>query len=110
MARSGEKSFSDPLSFTNVQYFWLRLESMRRSKLRLGKTPSSDHVLAELSALLDMDAREEEWTKLPRPTFVEGSCNHSCFVSSRENERLSQGTIICLVCKRPMKKLVVYQP
>ncbi|RZB50139.1 Protein SIEVE ELEMENT OCCLUSION C [Glycine soja] len=62
MARSGEKSFSDPLSFTNVQYFWLRLESMRRSKLRLGKTPSSDHVLAELSALLDMDAREEEWT------------------------------------------------
>ena len=68
MARSGEKSFSDPLSFTNVQYFWLRLESMRRSKLRLGKTPSSDHVLAELSTLLDMDDREEGWA-----VIVEGA-------------------------------------
>ncbi|CAJ1853909.1 unnamed protein product [Sphenostylis stenocarpa] len=61
MARSGETSLSDPLSFTNVQFFWLRLESMRKSKLRLGKTTSCDHVLAELSALLEMDDREEGW-------------------------------------------------
>ena len=61
MAKGGEKSLSDPLSFTNVQHFWVRLETMRRSKLRLGKTPSSDHVLAELSTLLDMDDREEGW-------------------------------------------------
>ncbi|KHN41404.1 hypothetical protein glysoja_048427 [Glycine soja] len=61
MAIGGEKSLSDPLSFTNVQHFWVRLETMRRSKLRLGKTPSSDHVLAKLSTLLDMDDREEGW-------------------------------------------------
>ncbi|KAG4995534.1 hypothetical protein JHK86_032361 [Glycine max] len=154
MARGGEKSLSDPLSFTNVQHFWVRLETMRRSKLRLGKTPSSDHVLAELSTLLDMDDREEGWavigcggsssTDILRlqgmqvmeflrkcsewrenitnlglhgalrnfldPHFVEGSCNHSYFVSSRENERPSQGTVMCQVCKRPMKNFVVYQP
>ncbi|TKY47700.1 SIEVE ELEMENT OCCLUSION C protein [Spatholobus suberectus] len=152
MARSGETSLSDPLSLTNVQFFWLRLESMRRSKLRLGKTPSSDHVLAELSALLDMDDREEGWAVIgsrgstevirhqgmqvveflrnysewkenitefgllgaPRnflePDSVAGSCTHSYFVPSRENERLSQGTLICQACKRPMKKFVVYQP
>ncbi|KAL2332721.1 hypothetical protein Fmac_013934 [Flemingia macrophylla] len=147
MTRSGETNLSDPLSFTCVQFFWLRLESMRRSKSRLGKTPSTDHVLAELSALLDMDDREEGWTVIGRggstdvirlqgmqqvmeflrenianmgyscapkhflgPDFVEGSCTHSYFVPSRENERLSQGTVICQVCKCPMKKFVVYQP
>ncbi|KAG5076874.1 hypothetical protein JHK82_055569 [Glycine max] len=55
MAKGGEKSLSDPLSFTNVQHFWVRLETMRISKLILGNTPSSDHVLAKLSTLLDMD-------------------------------------------------------
>ncbi|XP_020220653.1 protein SIEVE ELEMENT OCCLUSION C [Cajanus cajan] len=148
IARSGEINLSDPLSFSSVQFFWLRLESMRRSKLRLGKTPSSDYVLAELSALLDMDDGEEGWTVIGRggstdvirlqgmqqvmeflrenivnlrfscaprnfqldPDFVVGSCTHSYFVPSRENERLSQGTVICQECKRPMKKFVVYQP
>ncbi|KAJ1392850.1 Sieve element occlusion, N-terminal [Sesbania bispinosa] len=61
MARTDEINLSDPLSFTKVQFFWLRLESMRRSKLRIGKTPSCDHVLAELSALLDVDDKEEGW-------------------------------------------------
>ncbi|KAG5110778.1 hypothetical protein JHK82_040001 [Glycine max] len=61
MAIGGEKSLSDPLSFTNVQHFWVRLETMRMSKLILGNTPSSDHVLAKLSTLLDMDDREEGW-------------------------------------------------
>ncbi|WVZ07909.1 hypothetical protein V8G54_021255 [Vigna mungo] len=152
MARSGGTSRSDPLSFTNVQFFWLRLASMLRSKLRLGKTPSGDYVLAELSALLEMDDKEEGWVVIgsggstdiirlqgmqvmeflrkcsvwrenitkfglwgsPRnileTDFVEGSCTHSYFVPSRKNGRLSQGTVICQVCKRPMKKFVVYKP
>ncbi|XP_047181079.1 protein SIEVE ELEMENT OCCLUSION C [Vigna umbellata] len=152
MARSGATSRSDPLSFTNVQFFWLRLASMLRSKLRLGKTPSGDYVLAELSALLKMDDREEGWaligsggstdiirlrgmqvmeflrkcsvwrenitkfglwgapTNILEVDFVEGSCTHSYFVPSRKNGRLSQGTVICQVCKRPMKKFVVYKP
>ncbi|KAK6242187.1 hypothetical protein SCA6_007576 [Theobroma cacao] len=40
------------LSFTKVQLFWLRLESMRRSKFRLGHTASTDHILAEVLPLL----------------------------------------------------------
>ncbi|XWS69116.1 hypothetical protein CRYUN_Cryun04dG0151700 [Craigia yunnanensis] len=40
------------LCFTKVQLFWLRLESMRRSKSRLGNTASTDHILAEVLALL----------------------------------------------------------
>ncbi|XP_027336844.1 protein SIEVE ELEMENT OCCLUSION C [Abrus precatorius] len=146
MAGSGEINLSDPLSFTNVQLFWLRLESMRRSKLRLGRTPSSDQILEELSVLLDMTDREENWAVIGSgssndvfrlqgvqvmeflrncsewgelsgaqrnfldPTFLAGSCTHSYLVPSRENERPSQGTVICQVCKRPMKKFVVYQP
>ncbi|KAG5140230.1 hypothetical protein JHK84_033998 [Glycine max] len=61
MAKGGEKSLNDPLSFINVQHFWVQLETMRMSKLILGNTPSSDHVLAKLSTLLDMDDREEGW-------------------------------------------------
>ncbi|MED6110474.1 hypothetical protein PIB30_043226 [Stylosanthes scabra] len=53
---------SSQLSFTKMQLFWIRLASMRRSKTRLGKkTPSSDNVLAELSAMLDMNDRKEGW-------------------------------------------------
>ncbi|KAJ1375397.1 Sieve element occlusion, C-terminal [Sesbania bispinosa] len=152
MERTGKINLSDPLSFTKVQFFWLRLESMRRSKLRLGKTPSCDHVLAELSALLDMDDKKEGWAVIgsgsstdtfmlqgvqvmeflrncplwgdkidklglsgaPRnfldPTSLEGPCSHSYLVPSSESEGLIQGTIICQVCKLPMKKFVVYQP
>lgn len=153
MARIGETNLRSPLSFTEVHFFWLRLESMRRSKLRcLGSTPSSDHVLAELSALLDADDREEGWAVIgsgsstdtfrlqgvqvmeflrnclkwgdniaklvlsgaPRnfldQTSLAGNCSHSYLVPSSESEGLIQGTIICQVCKRPMKKFMVYQP
>ncbi|KAK7306177.1 hypothetical protein VNO77_44103 [Canavalia gladiata] len=152
IATSGEISLNDPLSFTNVQFFWFRLESMRRSKLRLGRTPSCDHVLFELLALLDMNNRKENWAVIGSgssnnvfrlqgkqvmeflrncsvwgeniaklglsgalrnfldPTFLAGSCGHSYMVPSTENERQSQETVICQVCKHPMKKFVVYQP
>ncbi|TYJ43366.1 hypothetical protein E1A91_A03G147700v1 [Gossypium mustelinum] len=44
---------SNLLSFTKIQLFWLRLESMRRSKSRLGNNANTDNVLAQVSALLD---------------------------------------------------------
>ncbi|XP_057949398.1 protein SIEVE ELEMENT OCCLUSION C [Malania oleifera] len=50
----GEK-LSRFLSFTKIQFFWLRLESIRRSKLELGKTVDSNIILKEVSALLDFD-------------------------------------------------------
>jgi hypothetical protein len=41
------------ISFMKIHFFWLRLESMRRSKLRLGKSVDTDNILKEVSALLD---------------------------------------------------------
>lgn len=53
MASIPEENHTGSISFTKIQFFWLRLESMRRSKLRLGKTIDTDHILKEVSALLD---------------------------------------------------------
>ncbi|XP_054821093.1 protein SIEVE ELEMENT OCCLUSION C isoform X2 [Prosopis cineraria] len=138
---------SNLLLFTKLQFFWLRLESMRRSKVRLGKT-SSDQVLAELSALLDMNEKNEGWVVIGRgsssditrlqgrqiieclekyeewgdnvealglvgairnflqPPLVEGPCSHSYLVPSSQAQ--VGGTVVCDVCKRTMKKYVVY--
>lgn len=49
------------LSPTKIRFFWLRLESMRKSKLRLGKTVNADQTLQEVSALLDFDENDEGW-------------------------------------------------
>ncbi|KAJ0094960.1 hypothetical protein Patl1_15995 [Pistacia atlantica] len=49
------------LSFTKIQFFWFRLESMRRSKLRLGKMADDDHILREVSALLTTDDGDNGW-------------------------------------------------
>lgn len=53
LARFAEENLNISLSFTKVQFFWLRLVTMRKSKLRLGKTANTDHILEEVSALLD---------------------------------------------------------
>ncbi|KAI6686630.1 hypothetical protein NL676_032543 [Syzygium grande] len=49
------------LSPTKIRFFWLRLDSMRKSKLRLGKTVNADQTLQEVSALLDFDENDEGW-------------------------------------------------
>ncbi|KAF8040737.1 hypothetical protein BT93_B2844 [Corymbia citriodora subsp. variegata] len=56
------------LSSTKIRFFWLRLESMRKSKLRLGKTVNTDQTLQEVSALLDFDENDKGWA-----IFGEGS-------------------------------------
>ncbi|CAN0871833.1 Protein SIEVE ELEMENT OCCLUSION C [Linum grandiflorum] len=40
------------LSFTKLRFFWLRIESMRSSKLQQGGRLRHDHVLQDVSALL----------------------------------------------------------
>ncbi|KAF7834481.1 protein SIEVE ELEMENT OCCLUSION C [Senna tora] len=153
MAKLTQSNPSNSLSITSLQFFWLRLESMRRSKSRTRKASSdSDHVLAELSSLLDMnddDGEEEEgWVVIGRgsdeimrlqgrkvmeclykynewvenvetlglvgaircfvePPFVEGTCGHSYIVPSSEGQ--IEGIVVCEMCKRPMKKYVVYE-
>lgn len=52
------------LSFTKIQFFWFRLERMRKSKLRLGKMADSDHILREVSALLTTDDEDKGWAVL----------------------------------------------
>lgn len=49
------------LSPTKIRFFWLRLESMRKSKLRLGKAVNTDQTLQQLSALLDFDENDKGW-------------------------------------------------
>jgi hypothetical protein len=52
-------------SFTKLHFFWLRLESIRRSKLQLGQSiHSDDHILKEVSALLD--TANEGWAIIGR--------------------------------------------
>ncbi|XP_004308643.1 PREDICTED: uncharacterized protein LOC101294898 [Fragaria vesca subsp. vesca] len=60
------KQLSSVLSFIKSQFFWLRLESIRRSKLRLGKPETTDHVLHEVSVLLDMDDNGKNWAVIGR--------------------------------------------
>ncbi|KAK7280944.1 hypothetical protein RIF29_08527 [Crotalaria pallida] len=152
MTRTAAINLGVQLSFTKMRFFWLRLESMRRSKLKHGRTPSCDHVLAELSTMLDMNDKEHGWavfgsgslTHIMRlqgeevmellknyhewgenvhklgllgairnfldPTFVKGPCSHSYLVPSSSEEGITQGSVICQMCKHPMKKFVVYQP
>ena len=60
------KQLSSVLSFIKSRFFWLRLESIRRSKLRLGNLEITDHVLDEVSALLDMDDNDKNWAVIGR--------------------------------------------
>lgn len=57
LADIAEERLTGSLSYTKIPFFWLRLESMRRSKLRLGKTVNSDHILEEVSALLEFSGK-----------------------------------------------------
>ncbi|GAB4840496.1 hypothetical protein Ancab_021265 [Ancistrocladus abbreviatus] len=55
-----KQKLSNCLSYTMMRLFWLRLESMRRSKLGLGKRPDADLILKEAAALLVTGEYEEE--------------------------------------------------
>ncbi|XP_010682346.2 protein SIEVE ELEMENT OCCLUSION C isoform X1 [Beta vulgaris subsp. vulgaris] len=48
------------ISLTKIPYFWERLESIRRSKLRLKQTAETDHILSKVITLLDDDL-DEDW-------------------------------------------------
>ncbi|XP_042480799.1 protein SIEVE ELEMENT OCCLUSION C isoform X2 [Macadamia integrifolia] len=49
------------LSYLKMHFFWLRLESMKRSKLRLGRTSDADGVLKEVDSLLSPNASVDGW-------------------------------------------------
>lgn len=55
VATIDSEKLSGYLSVTRMHLFWRRLESMRRSILRLGTPASTDHILEEVEAMLDKD-------------------------------------------------------
>lgn len=61
LATINEEMHTTLLSFTKIQFFWYRLESMRKSKLRLGKVAGTDHILKEVSALLNTEDSDNGW-------------------------------------------------
>ncbi|KAI9169988.1 hypothetical protein LWI28_020690 [Acer negundo] len=56
-----EEMHSSLLSFVEIQFFWFRLESMRKSIFQLGEIADTDHILKEVSALLDDDENNNGW-------------------------------------------------
>ncbi|XP_074274368.1 protein SIEVE ELEMENT OCCLUSION C [Silene latifolia] len=58
-----KEKLSKCLSLTKIHLFWHRLESMRRSKLRLGYPTDTDHILKEIEALLTINenTNNEGW-------------------------------------------------
>ncbi|KAK9675504.1 hypothetical protein RND81_11G011100 [Saponaria officinalis] len=58
-----KEKLSKCLSLTKMRLFWHRLESMKRSKLSLGYTTDTDHILKEIEALLTMSeySDNDEW-------------------------------------------------
>ncbi|XP_050204268.1 protein SIEVE ELEMENT OCCLUSION C [Mercurialis annua] len=55
---------SNVLSFSKLHLFWLRIESIQRSKLRMTESIGSDHIQEEISELLDIN--NEGWVIVGR--------------------------------------------
>ncbi|XP_021747848.1 protein SIEVE ELEMENT OCCLUSION C-like [Chenopodium quinoa] len=58
-----KEKLSHSLTMSKIALFWKRLESIRRSNLRLQQTTDTDNILREVVALLDtcMDDNDEDW-------------------------------------------------
>ena len=46
---------------TSIWYFWIRIESMWRSKNQLGKTSEHDAIMKEIMTMLSFDSSEGGW-------------------------------------------------
>ncbi|KAK9108322.1 hypothetical protein Syun_024333 [Stephania yunnanensis] len=76
-----QENLSSYLSHHNKQYFWLRLESIRRSKSRLGKTVDDDRVLKEITFLMgDRDTETVQGWAL----FGEGTSSDTVLLQGRQ--------------------------
>ncbi|KAK9119908.1 hypothetical protein Scep_018001 [Stephania cephalantha] len=76
-----QENLSSYLSHHNIQYFWLRLESIRRSKSRLGKTVDDDRVLKEITFLMDeLDTEAVQGWAL----FGEGTSSDTVLLQGRQ--------------------------
>ncbi|XP_010250967.1 PREDICTED: protein SIEVE ELEMENT OCCLUSION C [Nelumbo nucifera] len=74
------------LSCPKMDFFWIRLESIRRSKLRLERSPDVDHILREVESLFSLDANGNSWVVIgegPRTDVIklQGSETMECLKS-----------------------------
>ncbi|GFY88201.1 hypothetical protein Acr_06g0001410 [Actinidia rufa] len=67
-----EEKLTGSLTLMKINFFWLRLESMRRSKFRLGHTDDKDQILEQLSGLLDTNESEKGWVIMGRGCSTDG--------------------------------------
>ncbi|OVA20550.1 Sieve element occlusion [Macleaya cordata] len=76
-----EEKLSGYLSYPKMHFFWLRLESIRRSKLKLGKksTTNADHILQNVVSLMNFDDVERSWA-----LFGEGSSTDTVQLQGRK--------------------------
>ncbi|KAJ9135405.1 hypothetical protein P3X46_032591 [Hevea brasiliensis] len=51
---------------TSVWYFWVRIESMWRSKNQLGKTAENDPIMKEIMTMLSFDSSQGGWAIFTR--------------------------------------------
>ncbi|KAG6516196.1 protein SIEVE ELEMENT OCCLUSION C-like [Zingiber officinale] len=62
LTRIMEEKLSRYLSHVNIRIFWLRLQSMRSSRQRLGyASESDDSITQEIDSLLSSDTRSSGW-------------------------------------------------
>lgn len=61
-----------PLSLTQMCFFWIRLERIRRTMIRVGdRVVGDDRILGEVAGLLDMDESAKDWAVMGRGTSME---------------------------------------
>ncbi|WCJ34301.1 Protein SIEVE ELEMENT OCCLUSION B [Euphorbia peplus] len=53
---------------TSIWYFWVRIESMWRSKNQLGKTSENDTLMKEIMTMMSFDSSEGGWALFTRGT------------------------------------------
>ncbi|KAG5521987.1 hypothetical protein RHGRI_034267 [Rhododendron griersonianum] len=61
-----DEKLTGSLTFTKINFFWHRLDRMRRSKLRLGCTDDKDQILKQLLELMDTGENEKGWVLIGR--------------------------------------------
>ncbi|KAL9454708.1 hypothetical protein AB3S75_010168 [Citrus x aurantiifolia] len=66
---------------TSIWYFWVRLESMWYSKVQLGRTAETDHVMQEILRMLTYDSREGGWAVFARGSAEMASATGAIFLT-----------------------------
>ncbi|KAL9458281.1 hypothetical protein AB3S75_007198 [Citrus x aurantiifolia] len=66
---------------TSIWYFWVRLESMWYSKVQLGRTAETDHVMQEIMRMLTYDSSEGGWAVFARGSAEMASAKGAIFLT-----------------------------